>query len=65
MPEPPLRLWVAVTAHPTSLVVPAGGHSSGIVVDCTRLLSVAFILDPTGELDTSCVDDLPQPFSES
>ena len=49
----------------TSLVVPAGGHSSGIVVDCTRLLSVAFILDPTGELDTSCVDDLPQPFSAS
>ena len=55
---------VAGFPHTTTLIVPAGGHSSGIFVDCTRLLSVAFVLDPTGELDTSCVDDLPQPFSE-
>jgi hypothetical protein len=47
-----------------ALVVPAGGHSSGVLVDCTRLLAATFILNPSAELDTSCIDDLPPPFAE-
>jgi pimeloyl-ACP methyl ester carboxylesterase len=55
---------IAGFLNTTSLVLPAAGHAGGVLVDCTRVLSVAFILDPTADLDTSCVDELPQPFTE-
>jgi pimeloyl-ACP methyl ester carboxylesterase len=48
-----------------SMVVPAGGHSVGYLADCTRLLSTAFLVDPSVDHDDSCLDDLPQPFAEA
>lgn len=43
------------------LLAPGLGHGVSLGSDCTALVSLAFIENPTGSLDTSCVDDLPPP----
>jgi pimeloyl-ACP methyl ester carboxylesterase len=37
------------------------GHGASLGSDCTALVSLAFIDNPTGPLDTTCVDELPAP----
>ncbi len=43
------------------LLAPGLGHGASLGSDCTALVSLAFIEDPGGALDTSCVDELPPP----
>lgn len=43
------------------LLAPGLGHGASLGSDCTALLSLAFIENPTGTLDTTCIDELPAP----
>ena len=41
--------------------VPESGHGTILFSQCARDITAAFIDDPEGELDTSCVEDLRAP----
>lgn len=43
------------------LLAPGLGHGVSLGSDCTALVSLAFIEDPTGSLDSTCVDELRAP----
>ena len=55
------RRVTATLRNSRYLLAPGLGHGASLGSDCTALVSLAFIEDPTGSLDTACVDELPAP----
>jgi pimeloyl-ACP methyl ester carboxylesterase len=55
------RRVTATLRNSRFLLAPGLGHGVSLGSDCTALVSLAFIEDPTGSLDTACIDELPPP----
>ena len=55
------ELAAASLSNSTYVLALGLGHGVSLGSPCTTDLALAFIDDPTGELDTSCIDDLRPP----
>lgn len=48
---------VETFSNAANVMVPEAGHGTILFSQCARDIAAAFIEDPEGDLDTSCVED--------